>query len=101
MKEINGLEAYIMESRMQEFITEKGIEQEIQELYHQEKSEKAELLWCLCHGTGFSGLDQLEEKIFKYGSLLKQKDTLEREIFSHMYTILRQLEMNTEGSDSE
>ena len=101
MKEKNDQTACTMESRMREFVVCNGIEEEFMGLFNQEKSAKTELLRSIWYETDFSQLDRLEEKIFAYGSLLKQKDTLEREIFAHMYTILRQLQMDAVESDSE
>ena len=101
MKEKLGLETNIMGSKMKEFAVERGIEEEFMELFNPKGSAKAELLRSICCGTEISGLDQLEEKVFAYGSLLKQKDSLEREVFAHMYTILRQMKKSAEESNIE
>ncbi len=101
MKDINGQATYTMESRMQEFMICNGIEEEVMELFNQKKSAKTELLRSIWHETDFGELDRLEEKIFAYGSLLQQKDELERKLFVHMYIVLQQLKQEIQERDSE
>ena len=96
MKAKKGQKPQTMESQMREFITCKRIDEELIQLFEQDKSEKIRLLWSIWFETDFSQLNQLEEKIFAYGNLLKETDYLEREIFVYMFTVLRQLKLHEE-----
>lgn len=96
MKAKKGQKPQTMESQMREFITCKRMDEELIQLFEKDKSEKIRLLWNIWYETDFSQLDQLEEKIFAYGNLLKETDYLEREIFVYMFTVLRQLKLHEE-----
>ena len=101
MKAKKGQKPQTMESQRREFITCKRIDEELIQLFEQDKSEKIRLLWSIWFETDFSQLNQLEEKIFAYGNLLKETDYLEREIFVYMFTVLRQLKLHEEETIRE
>lgn len=54
-------------------------------------SAKLRLLWEIFFETGIHDLELLEQRIYAYGSELKEKDLLGREVFLVLVSILQQM----------
>lgn len=54
-------------------------------------SEKLRLLWEIFFETGIHDLELMEQRIYAYGSELKEKDLLGREVFIVLISILQQM----------
>lgn len=61
------------------------------DIIHQCDSVKMRLLWEIFFETGIHDLELLEERIYAYGSQLKEKDVLGREVFIVLVSILHQI----------
>ena len=55
------------------------------------ESPKMQLLWEIFFDTGMDELALLEERVYQYGSMVKEQDVLSREIFLGMVTLLGQM----------
>ena len=51
-------------------------------------SPKLRILWEIMFETGMDEVELLEERVYQYGSLLKEQDYLDREIFMGMISLL-------------
>lgn len=58
-------------------------------------SERLQLLWEIIFDTDIRQLQLLEERLFQFGGTLQAKDTMEREIFVLLISILHQIKLNS------
>lgn len=65
--------------------------EELGDIIHKCDSAKLSLLWEIFFETGIHDLELLEQRIYAYGSELKEKDLLGREVFIVLVTILQQM----------
>ena len=70
--------------------------EELGEVIHKCDSAKLKILWQIFFETGIHDLELLEERIYTYGSSLKEKDLLGREVFLALVSILQQMKTTTE-----
>ncbi len=61
------------------------------DMIHKCDSAKLRLLWEILFETGIHDLELLEQRIYAYGSELKEKDLLGREVFLVLVSILQQI----------
>lgn len=54
-------------------------------------SPRIRVLWEILFDTGMDEVDLLEERIYKYGSMVKEQDLVGREVFLGMITLLEEL----------
>ena len=64
---------------------------ELSDSIRQCDSEKLRLLWEIFFETGINDLELLERRIYAYGSELKEKDLLGREVFIALVFLLQQM----------
>ena len=63
------------------------------DIIHRCDLKKLRLLWEILFETEIYDLELLEERIYAYGSVLKEQDLLEREIFVILVSVLNQLKI--------
>ena len=51
-------------------------------------SPKLKLLWEILFETGLNEVDLLEERVYQYGSMVREQDYIDREIFMGMISLL-------------
>jgi hypothetical protein len=66
---------------------------ELGDIIRNSDSEKLRLLWEIFFETGIHDLELLEQRIYAYGSELKEKDLLGREVFIALVFLLRQMQL--------
>ena len=64
------------------------------DIIHKCDSVKLRLLWEIFFETGIHDLELLEERIYAYGSEVKEKALLGREVFLALVSILQQVKIN-------
>jgi hypothetical protein len=67
--------------------------EELGDIIHKCDSAKLSLLWEIFFETGIHDLELLEQRIYAYGSELKEKDLLGREVFIALVFLLRQMQL--------
>ena len=65
--------------------------EELGEAIHKCDSVKLKILWQIFFETGIHDLELMEERIYAYGSSLKEKDLLGREVFLALVSMLQQM----------
>lgn len=76
---------------MHEILIGKKSSRQITDIIQNSDSKKLRILWSIFFDTGIHDLKLLEERIYAYGSELKDKDLLGREVFLALISILNQM----------
>ena len=70
---------------------------ELGDIIHNCDSAKLRLLWEIFFETGIQDLELLEQRVYAYGSQLKEKDLLGREVFIALVFLLQQMKLKNKG----
>ena len=76
---------------LHKIIIGKESSEKLGDMIHKCDSVKLRLLWEIFFETGIHEVQLLEERVYAFGSELKEKDLLEREVFLALVSILHQL----------
>ncbi len=71
--------------------------EELGDIIHNCDSAKLRLLWEIFFETGIHDLELLEQRVYAYGSQLKEKDLLGREVFIALVFLLQQMKSKNKG----
>ncbi|MBO5657221.1 MAG: hypothetical protein J6R94_03455 [Agathobacter sp.] len=63
----------------------------LSEAFQTSDSRKKRLLWKILFEIGIQDLESIEQYIYAYGSLLKEEDLSEREVFIGLVYLLQQI----------
>lgn len=63
----------------------------LKDLIRKRDPERVRLLWEIVFDTRMEEVELLEERIYRYGSMIKGQDRLSREIFTGMVTLLAEI----------
>ncbi len=69
-------------------LTEENLEYKKAKLFKECKDTQIVLLWKILFETEIGDTDVLKERIYKYGSILREQDYLGREIFLCLVAVL-------------
>ncbi len=72
-------------------LAEEKYQEEVADVMRECQSPKICLLWKIFFETGIQDTNLLEERIYQYGSLVKQHDYFSRELFVEMVSLLNHL----------
>lgn len=72
-------------------LVEENHQEELEILMRECEAPKLRLLWEIFFETGIRDTELLEERIYQYGSMVKQQDYFGRELFVGMVSLLNYL----------
>lgn len=82
--------------RIHRMLVEENHQDELENFMRECESPRIRLLWEIFFETGIRDTELLEERIYQYGSMVKQQDYFGRELFVGMVSLLNYLKRESQ-----